>query len=119
MVHELLIAVVPLVNIPKILIAVYFTKCMYQLHSCGECIRIPDFHHLIWTLCDPIDCCLPGSTVHGILQARILAAAAAAKSLQLCPTPCDPIDGSPPGSPIPGILQARTLEWVAISFSNA
>ena len=45
--------------------------------------------------------------------------AAAAKSLQLCPTLCDPIDGSPPGSPVPGILQARTLEWVAISFSNA
>ena len=45
--------------------------------------------------------------------------AAAAKSLQLCPTLCDPIDSSPPGSPIPGILQARTLEWVAISFSNA
>ena len=44
--------------------------------------------------------------------------AAAAKSLQLCPTLCDPIDGSPPGSPVPGILQARTLEWVAISFSN-
>jgi len=48
-----------------------------------------------------------------------VAAAAAAKSLQLCPTLCDPIDGSPPGSPVPGILQARTLEWVAISFSNA
>ena len=47
------------------------------------------------------------------------AAAAAAKSLQLCPTLCDPIDGNPPGSPVPGILQARTLEWVAISFSNA
>ena len=48
----------------------------------------------------------------------IYAAAAAAKSLQLCPTPCDPIDGSPPGSPVPGML-TRTLEWVAISFSNA
>ena len=46
-------------------------------------------------------------------------AAAAAKSLQLCPTLCDPIDGSPPGSAVPGILQARTLKWVAISFSNA
>ena len=46
-------------------------------------------------------------------------AAAAAKSLQWCPTLWDPIDGSPPGSTIPGILQARTLEWVAISFSNA
>ena len=45
--------------------------------------------------------------------------AAAAKSLQSCPTLCDPIDGSLPGSPVPGILQARTLEWVAISFSNA
>ena len=48
-----------------------------------------------------------------------LPTAAAAKSLQSCPTLCDPIDGSPPGSPVPGILQARTLEWVAISFSNA
>ena len=48
-----------------------------------------------------------------------LNAAAAAKSLQSCPTLCDPIDGSPPGSPVPGILQARILEWVSISFSNA
>ena len=51
--------------------------------------------------------------------ASFAAAAAAAKSLQSCPTLCDPIDGSPPGSPVPRILQARTLEWVAISFSNA
>ena len=36
-------------------------------------------------------------------------AAAAAKSLQSCPTLCNPTDGSPPGSAIPGILQARTL----------
>ena len=49
----------------------------------------------------------------------LAAAAAAAKSLQSCPTLCHLIDGSPPGSPVPGILQARTLEWVAISFSNA
>ena len=162
-------------------------------------------------LCDPVDCSLPGSSVHGILQARIwgsglrcpprgdlpdlriepasftspalaggffttsatweahyfttislktnpsqyfrlhfisperqrhkvreirtshllviyllsvcillfLKDAAAAKSLQLCPTLCDPIDSSPPGSPVPGILQARTLEWVSISFSSA
>ena len=46
-------------------------------------------------------------------------AAAAAKSLQWCPTLCDPIDGSSPGSSVPGILQVRILEWVAISFSNA
>ena len=46
-------------------------------------------------------------------------AAAAAKSLQSCPTLRDPLDGSPPGSVVPGILQARILEWAAISFSNA
>ena len=46
-------------------------------------------------------------------------AAAAAKSLQSCPTLCDPVDGRPPGSPVPGILQIRILEWAAISFSNA
>ena len=53
------------------------------------------------------------------LSSESHAAAAAAKSLQSCPTLCYPIDGNPPGSPIPRILQARTLEWVAISFSNA
>ena len=47
------------------------------------------------------------------------AAAAAAKSLQSCPTLCDPRDGSPTGSSVPGILRARILQWVAISFSNA
>ena len=46
-----------------------------------------------------------------------VAAAAAAKSLQSCPTLCDPIDGSPPGSSVRGICQARVLEWVAIGFS--
>ena len=59
----------------------------------------------------------------GIVLAEIVkfsnVTAAAAKSLQSCPTLCDPRDGSPPGSPVPGILQARTLEWVAVSFSNA
>ena len=57
--------------------------------------------------------------VMSLLFNMLSAAAAAAKSLQSCPTLCDPIDGSPPGSPVPGILQARTLEWVAISFSTA
>ena len=106
------------------------------------------------TLCNPRDCSLPGSSVHGIfpgkntrvgchfpppgdcphpgiepsspgslwIAGRVFTCwgiAAAAKSLQSCPTLCDPTDGSPPGSPIHGILQARTLEWVAISFSNA
>ena len=53
------------------------------------------------------------------LQLYWLASAAAAESLQSCPTQCDPIDSSPPGSPVPGIIQPRTLEWAAISFSNA
>ena len=48
------------------------------------------------------------------VQLSHLLAAAAAKSLQSCPTLCDPIDGSPPGSPVPGILQARTLEWSGV-----
>ena len=99
------------------------------------------------TLCNLMDCSPPHSSVHGIFHAGILewvaisysmrpsrprdqthvscisctgrSAAAAAKSLHLCPTLCDPIDGSPPGSTVPGILQARTLEWVGISFSDA
>ena len=74
-----------------------------------------------------MNCCV----LKGIIQERekliivekavtqCVAAAAAAKSLQSCPTLYDPMDCSPPGSPVPGILQARTLEWVAISFSNA
>ena len=54
-----------------------------------------------------------------VIQYIAAAAAAAAKSLQSCPTLCNPIEGSPPGSPVLGILQARTLEWVAIAFSKA
>ena len=65
----------------------------------------------------PRDCCTEWSMSDR--EGEISYAAAAAKSLQSCPTLCDPIDGSPPGSPVPGILQARTLEWVTISFPNA
>ena len=79
--------------------ATYFSKCSCKL-ICFQAIL----------LIKTVLCCF---TEH------IPAAAATAKSLQLCPTLCDPIDGSPPGSAVPGILQARTLEWVAISFSNA
>ena len=63
--------------------------------------------------------CLVKAMVFPVVMYGCSAAAAAAKSLQSCPTLCNLIDSSPPGSPIPGILQARTLEWVAISFSNA
>ena len=132
-----------------------YVSPQYTSAKCG--IRKKDSSKLgltlatLWTIYS-----LPGSSVHGILQARVLEwvcnfllqgifqtqesnqvpsiagrfftnwatwevryAAAAAKSLQLCPTLWDLIDSSPPGSPIPGILQGRTLEWVAISFSNA
>ena len=111
----------------------YNLCCAQSLQSCP-------------TLWDAMDCSPPGSSVHGILQARILewvamlssrgsfqhrdwtlvfcvsciaAAAAAANSLQSCLTLWDPMDCSLPGFSIHGILQARTLEWVAISFSNA
>ena len=67
---------------------------------------------LAWKI--PLDGGAWWAAVHGVTTS-----AAAAKSLQLCPTLCDPIDGSPPGSAVPGCLQARTLEWVAISFANA
>ena len=55
---------------------------------------------------------------YGESNVETYTAAAAAKSLQSCPTLCDPADGSPPGSSLPGILQARTLEWITISFSR-
>ena len=76
---------------------VCFGKCTAALHWAS--LLAPFFQQHLLTLC--------------------LCAAAAAKSLQSCPTLCDPIDGKLPGSPVPGILQARTLEWVAISFSNS
>ena len=66
-----------------------------------------------------LDLTLKAKVTEAKINKCCYSAAAAAKSLQLCPTLCDPIDSSPIGSPVPGILQARTLEWVAISFSNA
>ena len=79
------------------------------------------------TLSDPMDCSLPGSSVHGIFQARVLEWGAIAflqllssvqfsSVTQSCPTPSDPMDCSPRGSSIHGIFQARVLEWVAIAF---
>ena len=80
-----------------------FTYLSYSVESVFEHVYVP-------TLLEELSALIP---------ITIFAAAAAAKSLQSCPTLCDPIDGSPPGSTVPGILQARTLEWVAISVSNA
>ena len=79
----------------------------------------PDNHHGVITHLEPdiLKCEIKWAL--GNININKAAAAAAAKSLQSCPTLCNPIDSSPLGSPVPGILQARTLEWVAISFSNA
>ena len=44
------------------------------------------------------------------------AAAAAAKSLQSCPTPCDPIDSSPPASPFLGF--SRQEHWSGMPFPS-
>ena len=91
-------------------------KAMTNLDSIlkSRDITFPTKFHLVKAMVFPV-------VMHGFESWTIkkaAAAAAAAKSLQLCPTLCDPIDDSPPGSPVPGILQARTQEWVAISFSK-
>ena len=85
--------------------------CDILVHWCGR-------KHSISHMGNPMDRRTWWATVHGVarVEHNLAAAAAAAKSLQSCPTLCDPIDGSQPGSPIPGILQARVLEWAAISF---
>ena len=88
------------------------------------------------TLRDSKDCSLPGSSIHGSFQARVLEWGATAFSelahkevlipkshqfssvTQSCPTLCDPMDCSPPGSSVHGSFQARVLEWVAIAFSG-
>ena len=94
----------------ELMIKIFLLKCMkisfYNEYTCIckrdiKCFRLGE---------------MSGRSLHRL---DITAAAAAAKSLQLCPTLCDSIDSSPPDSPVPGILQARTLEWVAISFCNA
>ena len=87
--------------------------------GCKKCCFNPWVWKVPWKKAwQPAPVFWPGE-FHGqrSLQATVHAAAAA-KSLQSCPTLCDPRDGSPPGSPVPGTLQARTPEWVAISFSN-
>ena len=83
-----------------------------QLSSSSSSIHI--YIYICICICmAEIFCCSPET-----ITTLLISYAAAAESLQSCPTLYDPIDGSPPGSAVPGILQARTLEWVAISFSN-
>ena len=104
-------------------------KSLSNLKRCGRCFVYQEFNsfflnYLIEWCFQDLSKGLHVATsfiwtvsFHSLTQTK--PAAAAAKSLQSCPTLCDPIDGSPPGSPVPGILQARTLEWVSISFFNA
>ena len=97
------------------------------------------------TLCDPVDCSPPGSSAHGIFQARVLewdaitfsesyqhillipkqgrilvygrySLSEVSEVAQSCQTLCDPVDCSPPGSSIHGILQARILEWSSLVY---
>ena len=88
-----------------------------RLSSCKLiiCKSLGDLHHLLAQR--PVNILRPFFQ-KTYFSLKVISQAAAAKSLQSCPTLCDPIEGSPPGSPIPGILQARTLEWVAISIST-
>ena len=90
---------------------------LWFFHTVGSAVDWPLENGPRWILSHSFPFLL--TTVYYIKINTRDAAAAAAKSLQSCPTLCDARDGSPPGSPIPGILQARTLEWVAISFSSA
>ena len=94
---------------------IYYSSLSYTVGAC--CLSIL---YMVFCICQPpafFPLCLFCTFVFYVCE--LPTAAAAAKSLQLCPTLCDPTDSNPPGSTVPGILQARILEWVAISFSNA
>ena len=98
-------------------------SCDAETGAQGPVKKRGEVAQLCLTCCDPVDCSLPGSSVHGIFQAIVLEWIASSMEsesevAQLCPTLCDPVDCSLPGSSVHGILQARILEWVAISFSR-
>ena len=71
---------------------VSFTSICMHAQSLQSCL----------TLCDPMDCSPPGSSVHGILQARILEWVAS-------PPPGDLNTGIKPMSPVSPALQADSL----------
>ena len=100
-----------------VLSCLYIVRFSLLIFCQGYCFFFHEWYWCVSYSCNVFDLASALAFQKSIF--RIHAAAAAAKSLQLCPTLCEPIDGSPPGSPVPGILQARILEWVAISFSNA
>ena len=102
---------------PLLLLPSIFPNIRVFSNESVLCIRWPKYWSFSFNISPSNE--HPGPISLRIAWLDLLVAAAAAKSLQLCPTLCDPIDSSPLGSSVPGILQARTLEWVAISFSNA
>ena len=104
---------VALIYIPTNIVHGFFFLHILSNICYLETLMIAILTGVRWYLISVLTYCI------SVIQTAAAIAAAAAKSLQSCPTLCDPIDGSPPGSTVPGILQARTLEWVAISFFNA
>ena len=103
--------------------------CHFLLQCMKVKVKVKLLSH-VW-LSDPMDCSLPGSSVHEIFQARVLEWVPLPSPLNninrvesevkvlatwSCPTLYNPMDCSPPGSSVHGILQARILDWVAISF---
>ena len=89
-----------------------YSQCSQRWLMVNTCqVRsILDYHFMNNRICR--DACFWNIS----LGFRIYFAAAAAKSLQSCPTLCDPTDGSPPGSSVHGILQAR--HWSGLLFSS-
>ena len=96
-------------------------------HFLLQCIKVKSESEVSQscpTPSDPMDCSPPGSSIHGIFQARVPEWGAIAfsvlnaKLLQSCLTLCVPMDCSPPGSSVHRILQARILEWVSMPSSR-
>ena len=68
--------------------------------------------------CNPTDCSLSGSSVHGIYNVCVRVYSCCYLVNKSCPTLCEPMDCNPQGFSVHRISQARILEWVAISFSR-
>ena len=101
-----------------------FTYLPISSRATPHCAAAAKSFQLCPTLCDPIDSSPQGSSVPGILQARVLEwgchfllqcmkVKSESEVAQSHPTLCDPMDCSPPGSSIHGIFQAGVLEWGA------
>ena len=103
-------------------------KCSSDLRSISGCVCSVAL--LCPTLCDPMDCSLPGSSVHGIFQARIMEWVGISYSRDL-PNPgieprspalqADSLPAEPPGKPkntgvgglslLQGVFLTEELNW--------